>query len=370
MAVPDVPSNSRMSNLTPDLAPNEKRADASRGALVAQVFVPSWERRTRQVAAAGSALIVGLAMLAWSALADPPTVWLAAPTAGLFGVAAYWLWTRDVRRRDRIRAQPFPVEWSVILDREVVFYRALGPDDQARFRRDLQLFLGEKQVTGIGFPLDETTRLLAGVSAVIPVFGFPEWEWHQISEVLVYPDRFNEHFEVDDGHRTLGMVGTGAMHRIMILSRPDLLQGFRNAADKRNVGLHEFAHLVDKSDGEIDGIPGVGLDRLTVGPWIELVRRKMDEMRAGDSDIQPYGLTNEAEFFAVVTEYFFERPDLMRRKHPELTTMLERVFKQDFGTLAGELLRVIRARPRKIGRNSPCPCGSGLKFKKCCLSRT
>ena len=301
---------------------------------------------------------------------EPPSLWITLLVAGLIGLSAYGFWTRDVRRRARIRAEPFPGEWTRILDREVAFYRAMAPEAQARFRGDLQLFLGEKRITGIGFPLDETTRVLAGASAVIPVFGFPEWEWHQIAEVLVYPDRFNEHFEIDDGHRTLGMVGTGAMHRIMILSRPDLLQGFRNAADKRNVGLHEFAHLVDKSDGAIDGVPGVGLDHLTVGPWIALVRRKMDEMRAGESDILPYGLTNEAEFFAVVTEYFFERPDLMRRKHPELTTALERVFRQDLGARARDLLRVIRARPKKIGRNAPCPCGSGRKFKKCCLDRS
>ena len=75
--------------------------------------------------------------------------------------------------------------------------------------------------------------------------------------------RFSEDFTFDDGagHHTLGMVGTGAMNRMMILAKPDLLSGFRNPADKRNVGLHEFAHLVDKSDGTIDGLPGVGLER-------------------------------------------------------------------------------------------------------------
>ena len=75
------------------------------------------------------------------------------------------------------------------------------------------------------------------------------------------------------------MVGTGYMNGLMILSKPDLLAGFRNFGDKRNVGLHEFAHLVDKSDGAIDGLPHVGLDRAAIGPWIELVRRKMEEMQ-------------------------------------------------------------------------------------------
>jgi Mlc titration factor MtfA (ptsG expression regulator) len=163
------------------------------------------------------------------------------------------------------------------------------------------------------------------------------------------------------------MVGTGALERLMILSKPDLLRGFRTPGDKQNVGLHEFAHLVDKSDGTIDGLPAVGLDREAVAPWIDLVRRKMEEMRRGDSDIDPYGLTNEAEFFAVATEYFFERPGVMQRKHPELYAMLEHVFNQTPAERATARAReTIRGRP-SFGRNSPCPCGSGKKFKKCCL---
>jgi Mlc titration factor MtfA (ptsG expression regulator) len=165
------------------------------------------------------------------------------------------------------------------------------------------------------------------------------------------------------------MVGTGPMNRLMILSKPDLIAGFRNPGDKRNVGVHEFAHLVDLSDGAVDGAPMAGLAREAVGPWIELVRRKMQEIEAGASDIHPYALTNEAEFFAVAAEYFFERPGVMRQKHPALYAALERVFNQDLGSRLASIRREI-ARPRRsTGRNAPCPCGSGQKFKKCCLWR-
>ena len=155
----------------------------------------------------------------------------------------------------------------------------------------------------------------------------------------------------------------------MILAKPDLLAGFRNPADKRNVGVHEFAHLVDKSDGAIDGLPSVGLERSAIGPWIDLVRRKMEEMRRGDSDINPYGLTNEAEFFAVATEYFFERPGVLQRKHPELYEMMEQVFNQDLLSRVAAMTRERRGGRRQPGRNSPCPCGSGRKYKKCCLRK-
>jgi Mlc titration factor MtfA (ptsG expression regulator) len=280
--------------------------------------------------------------------------------------------TGKVRRRRRILKEPFPAEWEAVLEREVVFYRALEPAERERFRRQLQVFLREKLITGIRTDLDDTTRVLVAASAIIPIFGFPEWEWDQISEVLIYPTRFDQDFSSgdNDGHRTLGMVGTGAMNRMMILSEPDLLQGFRNPSDKRNVGLHEFAHLVDKSDGNVDGLPGVGLDRQAIGPWVELVRRKMEEIRRGKSDIDDYALTNEAEFFAVATEYFFERPGLTQRKHPELYAALARVFNQNFPARVAAIAREIKRGRPQFGRNSPCPCGSGIKYKKCCLRRS
>ncbi len=317
--------------------------------------------------------LVAFAFMAWIAFAMRPAkpLWLTLPLAAVITIGLYDLMTRKVRERGKILSRQFPPEWEEILQREVVFFRALDPETRQRFRRELQVFLGEKLVTGVGTELDETTRVLAAASAIIPILGFPEWEWDQISEVLIYPSRFSEDFSFDDGgrHHTLGMVGTGAMNRIMILAKPDLLAGFRNPGDKRNVGLHEFAHLVDKSDGVIDGLPGVGLDRRSLGPWIELVRRKMAEIERGDSDIDDYALTNEAEFFAVTTEYFFERPGVMRKKHPQLYAALERVFNQQLHTRVAALARERKRGRPTFGRNSPCPCGSGKKYKKCCLRR-
>ena len=278
---------------------------------------------------------------------------------------------RKVRRRREILARSFPAEWEAVLQRDVAFFRALLPEEQVRFRRELLVFLSEKRVTGIRTNIDTKTLVLVGASAVIPIFGFPNWEWDQIDEVLVYPSRFNQDFQFQggDGRNVLGMVGTGALNRIMILAKPDLVQGFKNAGDKRNVGLHEFAHLVDKSDGAIDGIPAVSLTREAVGPWVNLVRRKMQEIAAGDSDLNRYALTNEAEFFSVATEYFFERPGIMERKHPELFAMMEKVFRQDMMSRVQALQREGALVGKKFGRNSPCPCGSGKKYKKCCLRR-
>ena len=333
----------------------------------------AWERSVVRTATAVTILtaivLVGIAV-GFARRGIP--AWVSLPLSAPLVYLVYTGMTRRIRRRRKILAQPFPAEWEAILQRDVVFFRALDPEEQERFRRELQVFLGEKRITGIQLELDDATRVLVAASAIIPIFGFPEWEWHQISEVLIYPDRFDREFTFDSDtqRHTSGMVGTGALNRVMILSKPDLHGGFRNPGDKLNVGLHEFAHLVDKSDGAIDGLPAVGLDRASIGPWVQLMRRKMEEMRRGRSDIHAYGLTNEAEFFAVVTEYFFERPGVMERKHPELYAMLSRVFNQNLRERAAALAREMkRGRPR-FGRNSPCPCGSGVKFKKCCLDRS
>ncbi len=284
-----------------------------------------------------------------------------------FGLYAWQ--TSKIRRRRTILNEAFPAEWEAVLQRNVAFFLVLDPEAQERFRRQLQVFLGEKRITGIQTRLDTTTRILTAASAVIPIFGFPDWEWDTINEILIYPNRFDGKFQFGDqqGKNILGMVGTGSLNRLMILSKPDLINGFRNPTDKRNVGVHEFAHLVDKSDGVIDGIPRAGLERQAVEPWIDLMRRKTAEIKSGRSDINRYTLTNRAEFFAVTSEYFFERSALMRQKHPDLYAALERVFSQDLRAHAEALSREITQGRNKFGRNSPCPCGSGRKFKKCCL---
>ncbi len=300
------------------------------------------------------------------------TLDIAIRTAGAFIVALFLFLflTRKGRRRAALRKQPFPSAWETILQREVPFFQTLDESEKDHFREEVRIFLSEKRITGIKTTVDDTVRVLVAASAIIPIFGFPGWEWDQISEVLLYPTTFNDQYEIGrvGNQDVLGMVGTGAMNRMMILSKPDLLRDFRVTQDRKNVGIHEFAHLLDKSDGAVDGVPSVGLPRSAITPWLKLVHKEMVNIRAGHSDINPYGLTNEAEFFAVVSEYFFENPDKMKRKHPELYTVLEQIFHQDpQARVKKALVSMMKLGAGRLGRNSPCPCGSGKKYKHCCL---
>jgi Mlc titration factor MtfA (ptsG expression regulator) len=290
--------------------------------------------------------------------------------AFLIATVLYRFLTRKDRRRAALRKQPFPPAWETILQSEVPFFQTLDGSEQDRFREEVRIFLSEKRITGIKTSINDEVRVLVAVSAIIPIFGFPGWEWDQISEVLIYPTTFNNDYEIGGvGDRdVLGMVGSGAMQRMMILSKPDLLEGFRVSQDQKNVGIHEFAHLLDKSDGAVDGVPSLGLPRSLIIPWLKLVHKEMGKIQAGHSDINPYGLTNEGEFFAIVSEYFFENPEKMQRKHPELYAMLERVFHQDpQARVKKALVSMVKPGAGHLGRNAPCPCGSGKKYKNCCL---
>lgn len=217
------------------------------------------------------------------------------------------------------------------------------------------------RITGIHTEIDDTDRVLVAASAIIPVFEFPNWKYTNLFEVLLYPNSFNDKFETQaEDARILGMVGTGYMEGKMILSKPALLHGFSNESDKKNTAIHEFVHLIDKMDGKIDGLPSILMEKQYSIPWLDLISKKIEEIYEEKSDINPYGATNKAEFFAVISEYFFERPKLLANAHPELYQLLEEIFNQNMSER-----KLLRAK-QSISRNSPCPCGSGLKFKKCC----
>lgn len=249
---------------------------------------------------------------------------------------------------------------DIILQNNVAFFRALDKPKKLQFENEVKEFLVYVKITGVNTAVENTDRILVAASAVIPVFAFPQWKYYNLEEVLLYEDAFNMQFETDGRGRNIqGMVGSGFMEGKMLLSKHALLEGFKNDTDKNNTAIHEFVHLIDKTDGAADGLPEVLLSKQYTLPWLDMLYKKMQEIVAEKSDINPYGITNKAEFFAVAAEYFFERPDLLEQKHPHLFGLLQEIFKQ-----VPEI--VLKQKKSKTGRNDLCYCGSGLKYKDCC----
>lgn len=243
-------------------------------------------------------------------------------------LAAWFIWQKwKQKKQDDL---PLPADYPALLQEHVSYYRSLSDGKKREFEERVRLFLNRTKVEGVGIAIDDVDRVLVASSAIIPIFGFTDW-YYPLTDVLLYEDRFNDTYETTGDDRTiLGMVGEGgALQSTMVLSKPALHEGFANESSKGNTGIHEFVHLLDKVDGATDGLPEYLLDKSHIKPWLELIHKSINDIKANHSDINPYGITNEAEFFAVVSEYFFKRPDLLEERHPELFARLEEIFHQN-----------------------------------------
>lgn len=223
----------------------------------------------------------------------------------------------------------FPVAWRTILDKHVIFYQHLNAQKRALFEKRVQLFLNDKRVEGIDTEITDEVRVLVAASAIIPTFAFPAFDYPELNEVLIYPASFSEKFEIGEhqhDENIEGMVGNRYMNHSLLLSKPALLSGFNGRRGENNVGIHEFVHLLDREDGETDGVPERLAEHVYTLPWLHLIKNEMNKIRRGSSDINPYAITNNAEFLAVVSEYFFNNPEEFQQKHQELYQTLVQFY--------------------------------------------
>lgn len=231
-----------------------------------------------------------------------------------------------VKKSKPLIQPPFETERK-ILQQYVLFYQRLTPAEKVRFETALQKFLQKVRITGVKTTVEDMDIVFIAAAAIIPIFAFAGWEYNNIHEVLLYPDSFDQDYHTaGNGRDTLGMVGNGPMQNVMILSKQDVRNGFLSSTGKSNTAIHEFVHLVDKTDGDTDGLPEALLQHKYSLPWLKRMHQEIQLIKSGKSDINPYGATNQAEFLAVAAEYFFEQPHLMQQKHPALYEMLQQIF--------------------------------------------
>jgi MtfA peptidase len=231
---------------------------------------------------------------------------------------------RRPRRRREALAAPLPEPWREVLERYDHYHRLPG-ELRDRFHDDLRLFLAEARITGVGVGVTDELRVLVAASAITLSLGWPDYEWTQLAEVLLYPQAFDR----DYGFERAEMVGEAHPWGTVILSVPALEESVDDPDDAYHVGLHEFAHLLDMEHQRADGIPG-GLSFEQAGLWGELAEREMGRLRRGeDSVIDDYGADEPQEFLAVAVEAFFEAPLALRQDHGDLYNFLAGYFRQD-----------------------------------------
>ena len=221
-----------------------------------------------------------------------------------------------------------PENYKELLTDYVKFYRQLDEEGKVRFEKRVEQFLSAVKITGVNAVAEDLDRLLIASGAIIPVFAISDWQYINLHEVLLYPGAFNEDFDQGGSDRPIaGMVGTGPMQHVMIITKWQLRQGFINEQTASNTTIHEFVHLIDKMDGTMDGIPEIILERKYKEQWKNMMDTTIGQMRMYGSDIDMYGATNPVEFFAVISEYFFEQPGQLKNNHPGLYEMLIRIYK-------------------------------------------
>lgn len=265
---------------------------------------------------AGSVAVVVTAML-WVAAIGP-----------VIGYAWWWMSLERFRRRRALVATPFPADWRKLLNKRVAFYGRLARDGQVRFESDVVIFLAEQRFVGPqGSTVPEETCVLVAAAAAMLGHGRPAWEWPTHREIIVHITNFNEHHEPGDHHEIAGMVHS---HGPVVLSRKQVRHGFKKS-DGVNVAVHELAHVIDLADGAADGHASIWT---TMPGWEELVQARLKQVRRGgkNAPLRAYAGTNKAELFAVAVEAFFETPDKLQRRDPNLYKRLEALFNLDPST--------------------------------------
>ncbi|MFS8083422.1 MAG: zinc-dependent peptidase [Ginsengibacter sp.] len=222
-----------------------------------------------------------------------------------------------------------PEDLEATLLSHVSFYRNLTGVLKYNFKKKIEDFLRYVSIEGVKIQVTDLDRLLVAASAIIPVFYFDNWKYNNLSTVLLYPHPFNrEEFLSEESDKdTSGMVGNGPMQRMMILSLPQLREGFSIHAGQSNVGIHEFVHLIDKEDGDVDGLPEALLDKKNNPEYLKLVEETMNEIANNKSDIDAYALTNRAEFFAVTSSYFLNAPGEFKKSHEALYNLYKKIYR-------------------------------------------
>jgi Mlc titration factor MtfA (ptsG expression regulator) len=239
-------------------------------------------------------------------------------------------------RRLFVRAAPtFEPNWHATLTRDFEHWRMLDRSELDRMESLVANFVHHTRWEAAnGFELTEHVQVLISAQASMLLLGLEIDDYPQLTSVIVHPSTVRLHGEhvTGGGLRQSGtqtLAGQAHYRGPVVLSWAAARRGARFPASGNNVVYHEFAHQLDMLDGITDGTPPLGDDEARER-WVEVCTAAYDSVRAqGSPVLRPYAGTNPAEFFAVATEVFFNRPLEVREHEPALYVELQRFYCQD-----------------------------------------
>lgn len=250
-------------------------------------------------------------------------------------------WLRN-RRRRKILKKPFPAQWRLTMQEMVVHYSYLDSVEQQKLEQLVQIFIAEKNFEGCGgLELNDEIKVVVASQACLLVLGLPPFQYLQLDSVLIYPTTitippsrrsvFDETPSIVPDQQAV--LGLASMRGPVILVWDAVERGARHPEQGHNVVYHEFAHILDMRDGSADGTPELN-NRQLYRKWVEICSREFSRLKKrAEKDkktiLDSYGAVHEAEFFAVATELFFDRPLRMQRELEDLYMVLSAYYRQD-----------------------------------------
>ena len=248
-----------------------------------------------------------------------------------------WSWLTD-RRRARLLAHPFPDAWRATLEANVGAYARLDAGARTRLCELVQVFVAEKHWEGCGgLELTDEIRVTIAGCACLMILGRDHDLFARVESILVYPSTvvarrpqlvtYTSPFPMRDGTPVLGSSMRGGP---VVLAWDNALKGARDPHDGRNLVFHEFAHKIDEIGGTVDGTPPLP-DAAHRRAWGEafapaFLAQRARRDRGERSFLDDYAVTNEAEYFAVATEVFFEKPAQLARELPDVYAQLREFY--------------------------------------------
>jgi Mlc titration factor MtfA (ptsG expression regulator) len=247
------------------------------------------------------------------------------------------------RRRKRLREQPFPLDWRAILGTNAPYYSILPPVDQRELEGHIAVFIAEKNFEGCGdLKITNEIRVTIAAHACILLLHRETDYYPRLDSILVYPRPFFAETATRGPGKTYikgreSRVGESWCTGAVIFAWSDVTRSIRHRDEGHNVLFHEFAHQLDSENFVSDGFPIMDEEEIAE-EWSEAFSNAyeqfLDDVEQGhETIIDEYGAESPPEFFAVLTETFFELPVELSEDYPELYEAMKHYFRQDPATL-------------------------------------